>query len=143
MITKYPDNMPEEVKNILARAYNGKERLRLFYGNLETGEAWPEDHEVIGTISASTGGYNKMANKIPLLIASSRSGAPIIGSVVAVRDREQWLYRHPKFNVGKWKVQADEQKIWVYHNGEKHAAFSRVPSAENYALFMQGLRMKK
>jgi hypothetical protein len=63
----YFDEKTEEnaIKEIL-KAYNGKYRIRIWYGDEK--KSWNEEHDVIGTIGKSTGTI-----KIPLLIKSSRS----------------------------------------------------------------------
>lgn len=141
MINTYPKGMPEAVCKVLEAAHNSGTKIRIFYGDVVTGAAWPEENDVKGTIGNSTG-----PQKVPLLIESARSmgGMPIMNCVVAIRSHTEWLYKHPVFTVGKWVYQADDDgKIWVYFNGEKHASFDNIRKATNYIAFMHGDRWMK
>lgn len=141
MINTYPEKMPEPVQKILADAHKYNMKLRIFYGDLKTGAAWPEEHDVMGTIGCSTG-----PQKVPLIIASSQTvgGSPVMYPVVAICSHTHWLYKHPTFTFGKWMYKADDDgKIWVYFNGEKHASFVNIRKATNYISFMQGDRWMK
>lgn len=116
---------PDPVRQELLRAYRGGYRIRVFCGNVETGEAWEEEHDIMGTVGRSTGRF-----KVPLLIASSRSSgghAILDHCIVAIqRGPGNYVYRHPSFTLGKWEVKArpvgaDGQTSdhWaVLHNGQ-------------------------
>ena len=98
--TTYHKDTPAEVIRIL-EAYRGDrtKRLRLAYGDTETGRDWGETNDVEGYIGRSTG-----TQKIPLLIHSLRStGGPAILGHCIVRIQlakgKRELYRHPKYHV--------------------------------------------
>ena len=57
--TSYHENTSEEVIKILERVRNSKERVRIFYGDTETGRDWMEIYNTIGTIGRSCGVRNK------------------------------------------------------------------------------------
>jgi len=115
---RYHDKTIEPVKRALEKAYAAKCNVRLFFGDTQTGHVWPDEHDVYGKIGRSTGPVH-----VPLIIEPRRDGGPhildhcIVGIVRAGTDgRWDWLYRHEKFNCGKWTV----EPITTYHmNGEE------------------------
>ena len=58
----------ESVINILLDAMKHKDRIRIFFGNAESGTDWCETYDTMGTIGTSCG-----MTKVPLLIHSIRS----------------------------------------------------------------------
>jgi len=136
----YNEATNEEVRRIIDGLVNSRSRVRIFLGNTETGDAWPEEYDVTGRIGRSTG-----PQKIPLVVHSSRSyggGALLDHCVVGiVRTDGYWLYKHPRFNVGAWEHGADETE--VLHNGIVHARFKTYAQASNYIKFMKGQRFHK
>ena len=66
--TSYHQNAPDAVIRVLENAMRTNKRIRVFYGDTETGRDWMEIYDTIGTIGRSCG-----QNKIPLLIKNSRS----------------------------------------------------------------------
>jgi hypothetical protein len=148
--TAYHVNTPDAVVNILERyrqGYRGeKTRIRLFYGDNETGRDWNEEHNVIGYIGRSTGSI-----KIPLLINNNRSlGGPglLDHCIVKITVDKKTIYQHPKYNNGEFTVKPCTEKNllnmgythMVYRNGENVANFKNEARANNYIQFMQGLR---
>lgn len=63
----YKAGTPYKVIDVLEEANKTKERIRLFYGNSETGKLWLEEHDVIGTVGRSVG-----AMPVPILLYSAR-----------------------------------------------------------------------
>lgn len=91
-----PETHPE-VRRQLELARNGKYRLRLEYGDRETGQAW-DDRPNNGTISRSMGPM-----KVPLLIKSTRSyGGEAILTACIVKISEtpggRMLWQHPSYS---------------------------------------------
>src|ERR1039457_5780938 len=58
----------DEVIDLLVNAYTMDKRIRLFYGDIETGKCWNEENDVIGYIGRSTGSI-----RIPLMIHNKNS----------------------------------------------------------------------
>lgn len=157
--TSYDARTPVEVVNWLETSRERRQRIRLFYGNTETGEAWPEENDVIGYIGRSNG-----VVKIPIILHNSRSmGGPgvldhcIVG-IGTITDqgwrgsRFRMVYRHQKFHTGEWEAKAEPTDLhpirWVVRrNGETHAVFHKAnckrpyERALNYIEFMRGERM--
>ena len=82
--TSYDINTDKKVVSILDDAIINRKRLKLDYGNTETGESWNECYDIIGRIGRSTGSI-----KIPLLILTSRSyggGALLDSCIIKITD---------------------------------------------------------
>ena len=139
-INCFNDATPEEVRGVLLRAQLKHTRVRVFYGDPETGIAWHEEHFVTGTVSNSTGRL-----KIPLLIHNARShGSPAMldHCIVAIRSRKAWLYRHPHFSAGNWTVgkpQSEGYEEGAYVNCVLQAQFEKPGQAKRYCGFMSGM----
>ena len=86
----------EKVCNIISRyCGNRGARLRLFYGDTETGKDWREVWDTVGYIGRSTGRV-----KIPLLIARADSigGRAILDHcIVKITLGKVTIYQHPKY----------------------------------------------
>lgn len=132
----FDDKFSDDLKAAILATYRAKERVRIFYGDPKTGKVWPEEFETTGTIGRSTG-----ERKVPLLIANRRSlgGGALSPSIVGVKTKYRWFYKHPAFNLGVWEVGLD----CVYHNDKLHARFPSHAKAERYVEFMTGKRMAK
>jgi len=98
--TTYKDETPLEVVNILENnrlSHRGK-RLKIYYGNTETGKDWNEIYDISGYIGRSTGSI-----KIPLLIHNKRSmgGSGILDHcIVKITETTKpykVLYQHSKY----------------------------------------------
>lgn len=102
--TAYHVETPENILNILERARINGTKLKLYFGDVNTGRDWNEEHDTIGTIGRSTGTV-----KIPLLITSSRSyggGAILDHCIVKIKNvktgetlYQQKEYQKPVFNI--------------------------------------------
>lgn len=95
----YDINTPDAVVNVLEGRLHAKReaRIRLDYGDTQTGQSWGEEFNIEGYVGRSTGRI-----PIPLLIHNVRSmgGGPILdGSIVAIYDTKSGavLYRHPAY----------------------------------------------
>jgi hypothetical protein len=97
--TYYDARTPIAVIKILEAARVSGWRLRLHYGNPETGKDSLDEWGLTGTIGRSMGPI-----RIPLMIASSRShGGPglLESSIVKIRRTTGGLlYQHPNYHVG-------------------------------------------
>lgn len=145
--TSYHAETAYPVIDALENARLNNWRVRLFYGDVKTGEAWTEENDVAGTVGRSTGRV-----KIPLLIANANSsGGPGIldHCIVAIMTGPgRFIYRHPQFNVGTWELRRsdwadDPRPFLIHHNGQSHAAFTKEAAALRYLAFMRGERMGK
>lgn len=146
----FNDKTNDAVKRVITSAYNSKQRIRIVYGDSETGRDWLEENDVIGTIGRSTGTI-----KTPLLISNSRSfggGAILTDCIVKIVDvkTKRVLYVNPKYTIPtlvKCESQHNDYMYDVYHSqkGEikLHARFKTEKKADNYIQFMHCKRMVK
>lgn len=135
---------PEKVRQVINSLMHTPTRVRIYCGDTATGEAWQEEHDVMGRIGRSTGPC-----KIPLLIANARSrGGPglldaCILRIVRLSDKAV-LYSHPAFTLGEWTVEPRESGAHsVLHNGQEFAREGSAAKAEKLRAFMAGERNAK
>ena len=137
----------DKVKAALVDCYHSKARIRVWYGDTDTGVSWLEEYDTIGTIGRSGGQV-----KIPLLIKNSRSigGCGILCHCIIRIDvigSKRTIYKHPLFNVptlGVYPNLDDETKVQypfiVLKNGTIQARFKTEKQAYKYIDFMIGRR---
>jgi len=85
------------------------ERLRIFYGDTETGRCWMDENDTIGYIGRSTGEI-----KIPLLIKNTRShggGAILDHCIIKITSNGHTIYEHPKFNMPEVTFKGNQDNI--------------------------------
>ena len=86
----------ESVINILLDAMKHRDRIRIFFGDAESGADWCETFDTMGTIGLSCG-----TAKVPLLIHSIRStggDAILTDSIVKITRNKKVIYKHPNYN---------------------------------------------
>ena len=129
---------PEKVCQILNRCIkNRKTRIRVFYGDKETGRDWMEEYNTMGYIGRSTGRI-----KTPLLLITSRSlggGALRDSCIVKITENKRVLYQHPLYNTPVVKVEKDK----VLFDGKIHANCGTEEHAKTWAKFITGERNSK
>lgn len=98
--TWYHDDTPERVIAMLDRARYRGERIRLYYGDTETGRDWGDQYSV-GYVGRSMG-----PKKIPILLPltiSTAGGGILCNSIVRISHANKKnggdLYRHPRYHV--------------------------------------------
>ena len=92
----FDKNTNARVIEILLNAMKNKERIRVFYGDTQSGIDWCETYDTIGTISVSCGTI-----KVPLMIHSIRSmggDAILTEDIVKITKDKKVIYKHPKYN---------------------------------------------
>ena len=147
------DNVGEAMMRILLNAYTYNFRIRIWYGDRNTGKSWNEEYDVTGTIGRSGGNL-----KIPLLMRTKRShfgGALLLSSIIRIDDIEEkrTLWKVPNFHVEPMRVDYKAGSELPYmvmqqKDGETNyhyniANFKNGRSAENYIKFMNGERYCK
>lgn len=141
--TTYDSRTPAAVITALESARANGTRIRLWLGDANTGKAWAEEYDVIGTISRSMGPM-----KIPLLIHSRRSmggGGILTACIVAIKSTAgRWLYRHPSFDPGAYTLRPCDHPDGYTREALDaegvHARFKSETRARNWAAFMVGDR---
>lgn len=156
----FHESTPQAVRDVLETAYAEKHRIRVWVGDVTTGRAWAEEHDVIGRLGRSTGQI-----KVPLLMQAGESyGSALLdhcivridvvarrtlrqgesradGSTARSVEQGRTLYQHPSFHVGDWAVAPSDMKGYTevaMHDGTVQARFKKQGAAARYVGFMQG-----
>ena len=146
--TLFDPDTPAAVQTLLEsyRALGG--RVRLFFGDPETGRDHLEEHDVVGRVSRSMGPI-----RVPLLISKANSfggmallTAHIVRIVDAETKRER--YRHPLYRTPEFTVQpasataaASGYPTAVLSGGVVRGNFKSEDHAQKWIAFMTGSRM--
>lgn len=125
-------------------------RVRIFYGNVDTGEDWNEEYSTFGYIGRSMG-----TEKIPLLIANTRSyGGPAILTNCIVKitfaSGGHVIWEHPKYFCNPLTIRPTTGLDAKYGYAEEVirkdqvvARFSKPGKAAMWVDFMEGRRNNK
>lgn len=145
--TSYHQETSDRICTALEDARLKGLRVRLFYGDVKTGKAWDEEHDVTGKISRSMGRI-----KVPILIHNDRSnsgGALLDHCIVRLQTTDgKVLYSHPGFHTSTFTVKAIEPftahgityNFAVLSDGKVYANCEQKTYAQNLADFMRGKR---
>lgn len=151
--TFYDHRTPYDVIEILEAARKTGSRVRLFFGDTETGRDWLEEYDVTGTVSRSMGPH-----KIPILISNRRStggGAILDHCILRILVNGVEKYRNPNYQEPDFVIiptpesnaitMAEHRKYsklpyTVKVNGLGHAAFKSKDAADRWVDFMRGKR---
>lgn len=134
--TTYNDNTPDEVVDIINRYMGTDNRIRVFYGDVETGRDWGEENAVMGTVGSSSG-----HPKVPLMISRRGSlcgGAILAHCIVKIIDigTRRTLYENPNYQYPVYRV----DDCQVYRGDQLVAMFKSPARAHKYTFFMLGAR---
>lgn len=103
-----------KVRNILEQYRKEGGRLRLFYGDRNTGRDWMEENDLMGKIGRSTGTL-----QIPLLIAEGEYGGPGILDSCIVRildaDTRELLYQQKNYHLPDMEIRSTEGIMASWH----------------------------
>lgn len=141
--TSYNAKASDEIISILENARQYNKRVRLFYGNTETGRDWMEVYDTMGTIGRSYGEV-----KIPLLIKNSRSigGSAILEDcIVKITIDKKVVYQHENYSLPTLEIVENKGKectFTVLSDGVKHSRHKTLTQAENRIEFIKGLTNK-
>lgn len=134
----FSQSTPLAVQNVLRDLLHTGIRIRVWIGDPVTGRAWPEEYDIAGTVSRSTG-----INKVPLLISRKGEfgGAAMLDKNILRIDRidtNRTLYKHPAFASG-----ATVEGCQVFVFGVLHANCATPEKAQRLAGFLNGDRYSK
>ena len=142
--TAFCDETDPKVRNILNNAIKNGEKLRIWYGDNETGRDWMEIHDIYGYIGRSTGEY-----KVPLLLRNSRSmGGPAIldEHIIKITKDKQVIYQKKNYHQPVLSIREGEMpngKIgFLVFAGDDNLlkCCDTKKKAENEVAFHKGLR---
>ena len=125
---------------ILASCRASGRRVRLIFGNTQTGESRLDDQDVVGRICGAT-----EAPETPLLLDSDGSIGRVIesGSILAIVDWEfgEYLYRHPAYREPQLRIEFRDEPDRPWHVVRREdvvARFQDIGKAGAYLAFMRG-----
>lgn len=139
----YDPGTPPQVRRILENARASKARIRVFYGDAETGRDWLEELDTMGRVSGTTGSIRS-----PILVCNSRStsgGIILSACIVKITIDKAVQYMHPRYHLPEFKVEPSDIEDYaenVLVDGKIHARFKKPGQAENWIKFMRGERNK-
>jgi hypothetical protein len=144
----FSENTPNDVCKILHNAYENKYRIRVFYGDAESGKSWNDEYDTCGYIGKSTG-----TEKIPLLLNNnaSKGGCAILDDkilkIVDVRTKSI-LYQHPNYKRDfffcLYKAgSSDEAIVCINEESNVYANCKTMKQALRLCDFMNGLKHSK
>jgi hypothetical protein len=139
---------PQELRNVIERAYSTQRRVRVHYGDKDTGRVWLEELDVIGRIGRSSGWL-----PCYLLCNNARSlggGALLAERILRMQDVEtkETLYKHASYKAPEFEVMSDcgAEDGYTFQvrtkGGDVQARFKTEQAARNYIAFMRGERMR-
>jgi hypothetical protein len=140
--TYYHHGTPAAVIDVLEHARKAGTRIRLSYGDTETGHDWLEEFDVEGRISRSMGPV-----KVPILLARQTSiGGPALLEHCILKIRHtgkggRVLYRHSHHHLPTFTVQPSSEpgfEAEVLADGQVHARFKTAPEANRWVTKMTG-----
>lgn len=130
-----------KVNHVLLNARDSHMRIRVFYGDPETGRDWCEEFDTIGYVGKSTG-----KEPVPLLIPfrNSLGGSPIntehILKITLSCNPKEVLYQHPNYKKPVTVINSATNSLYI--NGKLYSTFE--PGTENLkracrlAAFLEG-----
>ncbi len=131
---------PIAVRRLLETYRKNGKLIRIFYGDVTTGEDWLEENDVVGKVDRSSGTF-----KIPILLQGGESwGVSILdNSIVKLMDVEdrRILWKHSKYQSPQIDILAKRcgaNKYVVNLDGGPHASFSSYAKAAQWVAFMAG-----
>lgn len=138
--TYFDPGTSPELAGVLEGCRKSNRKVRLVLGDANTGEAWLDEYDVVGTIGRSVGSL-----KVPLLVEAGESGggAILTACVLAVIewDSGRWLFRHAAYKHPDLDIRAtaDAARPWVVSRSQQAVArFQDIGKAGAYVAFMRG-----
>lgn len=145
--TYYNESTPDAVIRVLENSRINNKRIRIFYGDRETGRDWMEIYDTIGTIGRSCG-----AVKVPLLIKNNRSmggGAILDHCIVKITIDKKVVYQAPNYYLPTMEIKEAEvglkskgYNFSVFADGKNTYNCKTREQAENEISFHKGIRNK-
>lgn len=141
--TYYRAGTPKPVIDALESARKSGAKIRLHYGDSQTGKDWMDDQDVEGYIGRTSGPL-----KVPILLTRKRSTggtAILLDNIVKLSVSGNVVYQHPKFNQPEFTSRpvTDEElkdegySIEILADNKVHARFKTQKVAEKWLEFMK------
>lgn len=135
------------VEKILEKAREKHQKIRIWYGDRETGRDWGDVFDTFGFVGKSVG-----KEPIFLLIRRETSiGGPAIltDCIVRITIDKKEVYRHPNFHQPEYSYKAVRKNSKLYKEGYRYSVFAgdtlirncqKEKQAQNEIDFHKGLR---
>lgn len=139
--TSYHKDTPYAAISVLERARKEKIRIRIFYGDKETGKDWMEWFDTIGLIGRSNGNI-----KVPILLKNKNSfggGAILDNAIVKITIDKKTVYKHPKYYLPELKIveaKGSDEGYSVLADGKSIANCKYFQESTNIVAYLQGYR---
>ena len=129
--TTYQVSTDENLIPVIESLIRNKTRVRVYYGDKQTGKVWNEEYDVRGYIGRTTG------NKSPILVYNKRSmGGGLLLTNFILRivetNSKRVLYTYHNFQAPNVEVMGNE----VYIDGEAWGRCKDEAAAKRLALKM-------
>jgi len=140
----YNPETPEEVKQILESRLHKDKRIRLFFGDIQTGEDWEEEFDTMGYIGKSTGW-----KPILILVNNKRStggGGILTHCIVKITENGRVLYQNKNYHQSKHEIQPSDLSEYaemVLFDGDIQVRFVKPRQGKRYVDFIEGKRNNK
>ena len=137
--TSYHEDTNSKVVSVLENSRINRKRIRIFYGDVATGQDWNEENDVMGSIGRSMGPV-----KIPLLIHNSRSiggGGILDHCIVKIMQGRTVLYQHDTYFMKNLTIVTTTDKEYKYHvdfDNTRTASFKNEEKMKRYVAFITG-----
>lgn len=138
--TSYSKQTPDEIISILEDARQSRKRIRIFYGDPDTGRDWMESHDTCGFIGRSCGNV-----KTPIMLSKpiSYGGCAILDDhIIRITIEKKNCYINKNYYLPElcFKAEIGKYPFMVFADGKRIAAFSTQKEAENFIDFIKGNR---
>lgn len=131
--TSYNNGTDEKLINVLERAKNNRTRIKVYFGDTETGKNWNEEHDTIGYVGRTSGQI-----KCLILVFNARSfGGGILSTdnILKVRTTKgSVLYTHPKFTQTTVEIEPSDKDGYLFNtivDGQLYGRHTNLKQAEN------------
>ena len=131
--------MNETLEEVLNKLYKNQKRVRIFYGDPQTGKDWCELHDTQGVVSRSTG-------KTPVYLLVNRNsslggGAILVDNIVKITVNKQAVYEVDTYQMPTFEIEGNPfTGFSVYRGNELFFTNKDRLKCENLVKFLQGER---
>ena len=135
----YHSETSEKVVSELEKAWYRKDRIRLYYGDVETGKNWNEESDIFGYVGFSTGKI-----KIPLLIPnrSCYGGGSILDNrIIKIKESKgkRILFQSSNFHQSTFEIVPSDMKEYKFNLLIDGSLYSRHKTERGAKLLLNKL----
>lgn len=127
----FSEKTPDALCRELLRLHETRAKVKIIYGDQETGKHWLEESDVYGTIGRSTGQY-----KIPLLVpkCTSYGGAALLDDcILRIESEGRLCWQNPNMTIPEYEITKSDLPEYAENlviDGEIHARFRKLGGAK-------------